>query len=73
MTAIGIPMPAGFIVTTEACPSTGGAAGRCRDGLEDEVRAHLGRLEKTTGKRFWDLEDPSSFRSVRAPPSRCPG
>ena len=73
MTAIGIPVPAGFIVTTEACLEYRRGGREMPDGLEDEVRAHLGRLEKTTGKRFGDAEDPSSFRSVRAPPSRCPG
>ncbi len=58
MTAIGIPVPAGFIVTTEACLEYRRGGREMPDGLEDEVRAHLGRLEKTTGKRFGDLEDP---------------
>ena len=50
MTAIGIPVPAGFIVTTEACLEYRQGGREMPDGLEDEVRAHLGRLEKTTGK-----------------------
>src|SRR5687768_15350609 len=58
MTAIGIPVPAGFIVTTEACIEYRRGGREVPDGLEDEARAHLGRLEKTTGKRFGDLDDP---------------
>jgi pyruvate,orthophosphate dikinase len=58
MTAIGIPVPAGFIVTTEACLEYRRNGGELPRGLEDEVKAHLKRLEQTTGKRFGDLEDP---------------
>ena len=61
MTAIGIPMPAGFIVTTEACLEYRRGGREMPDGLEDEVRAHLGRLEKTTGKRFGDIGIPPRF------------
>jgi pyruvate, orthophosphate dikinase len=58
MTAIGIPVPAGFIVTTEACLEYRRNGRELPPGLEDEVKAHLERLEQTTGKRFGDLEDP---------------
>jgi pyruvate,orthophosphate dikinase len=58
MTAIGIPVPAGFIVTTEACLEYRRNGRELPPGLEDEVKAHLERLEQTTGKRFGDFEDP---------------
>jgi pyruvate,orthophosphate dikinase len=57
MTALGIPVPAGFIVTTEACV----AYMRAKTppaGLEEEVEEHLRRLEERTGKRFGDADDP---------------
>jgi pyruvate,orthophosphate dikinase len=58
MTAIGIPVPAGFIVTTEACIEYMQGDREMPSGVEEEVKAHLRRLEQTTGKRFGDLEDP---------------
>ena len=58
MTAIGIPVPAGFIVTTEACVEYMRGGRELPAGLEDEVNAHLERLEKATGKRFGDPGDP---------------
>ncbi|MCB0866067.1 MAG: pyruvate, phosphate dikinase [Solirubrobacterales bacterium] len=50
-------VPAGFTVTTEACVAYMGE-GRFPDGLEDEVSAAMGRLERTAGKAFGDPEDP---------------
>ena len=58
MTAIGIPVPAGFIVTTEACREYMRAGGELPDGLEEEIGAHLEALEEETGKRFGDSGDP---------------
>jgi pyruvate, orthophosphate dikinase len=57
MTQLGVPVPAGFTITTDACRAYM-AAGDFPDGLEDEVDEHLARLEETTGKRFGDPEDP---------------
>ena len=53
MTGIGIPVPPGFTITTEAC-ITFSRTGRYPDGLADEVESHLQALEKTTGKGFGD-------------------
>jgi pyruvate, orthophosphate dikinase len=58
MTAIGIPVPAGFTVTTEACREYMRAGGELPDGLAEEVDAHLRRLEEVTGKRLGDPSDP---------------
>jgi pyruvate,orthophosphate dikinase len=58
MTAIGIPVPAGFTVTTAACVAYMREGGRVPDGLEEEVAEHMARLEKAAGKRFGDPEDP---------------
>ena len=58
MTAIGIPVPAGFTVTTEACREYMRAGGELPPGLEGEIDEHLRALEEETGKRFGDPEDP---------------
>jgi pyruvate,orthophosphate dikinase len=57
MTAMGVPVPAGFTITTDACR----AYMRARtlpDGLEAEVDEHVRRLEERTGKRFGSADDP---------------
>ncbi|HYY75738.1 MAG TPA: pyruvate, phosphate dikinase [Gaiellaceae bacterium] len=58
MTAIGIPVPAGFTVTTEACREYMRSGAELPDGLEREIDEHLRALEEETGKRFGDPEDP---------------
>jgi len=57
MTGIGIPVPPGFIVTTEACIAYGDL-GAYPEGLEAEAEAHLRALEQTTGKGFGDPKNP---------------
>jgi pyruvate,orthophosphate dikinase len=58
MTALGVPVPAGFTITTEACRAYMQNAKRLPEGLEDEVQEHLAALEEKTGKRFGDPRDP---------------
>jgi pyruvate, orthophosphate dikinase len=57
MTALGLPVPAGFTITTDACRAYM-AEGDLPAGLENEVAAHVERLEETSGKRFGDPADP---------------
>ena len=58
MTAIGLPVPAGFTVTTEACREYMERGGELPDGLREEIEEHVAQLEETTGKRFGDPSDP---------------
>jgi pyruvate,orthophosphate dikinase len=58
MQALGIPVPAGFVVTTQACVDYMEAGGRLPAGLEDEVGENVRRLEEQTAKRFGDADDP---------------
>jgi pyruvate, orthophosphate dikinase len=58
MTAIGIPVPAGFTVTTAACIEYMRNGRKLPSGLEHEIAAHIERLESGVGKRFGDTEDP---------------
>src|SRR5512136_514229 len=57
MTRIGLPVPPGFVVTTECCLAYL-KEGRLPDGLMDQVREHLSRIEQATGKRFGAAHDP---------------
>src|SRR5512133_2456888 len=58
MTQLGVPVPAGFTITTDACRAYMEAGGELPDGLEGEVEQHLTELEEKTGKRFGDSADP---------------
>jgi pyruvate,orthophosphate dikinase len=51
MTQIGLAVPPGFTVTTEACLAYL-EANRLPEGLMDAIRGHMAMLEKKTGKRF---------------------
>src|SRR5229473_7257533 len=58
MTQLGVPVPAGFTITTDACRAYMAAGGELPDGLEEEVAEHIKRLERKAGKRFGDPSDP---------------
>ena len=57
MTNLGLPVPPGFIITTDACRYYL-KEGRVPDGLAAEVDDHLARLEATIGRRLGDHADP---------------
>ena len=58
MTRIGLPVPAGFTVSTEACGAYYEGTRGWPEGLEEQVRAKLGQLERLTGKKLGDADDP---------------
>jgi pyruvate, orthophosphate dikinase len=58
MTQMGVPVPAGFTITTDACRAYMAGGEDLPDRLEDELEAHLGALEQKTGKSFGDASDP---------------
>jgi len=57
MTNIGLPVPPGFIITTQAC-RTYLESGDAPAEMEDEISEHLARLEKAMGKTLGDADDP---------------
>ena len=57
MTALGIPVPAGFTVSTDACRETM-RTGEPPDALWPEVDDHVERLQERSGKRFGDAHEP---------------
>jgi pyruvate, orthophosphate dikinase len=58
MTQLGLPVPAGFTVTTDACRAYMAAGGGVPDGLDDEIAERVAALEGRTGKRFGDPGEP---------------
>ena len=57
MTNLGLPVPPGFTITTEACQAFL-ASGEDPAGLAEQVDTHLAALEKTMGKTLGDPADP---------------
>ncbi len=57
MTNLGLPVPPGFIITTEACNAYS-ATGKFPPGMMRQVEAALRQVEKKTGKRFGDPANP---------------
>ena len=54
MTKIGLPVPAGFTITTSVCIDYYTSGKKFPKGLEEDVRANVKLLEKETGKKFGD-------------------
>jgi pyruvate,orthophosphate dikinase len=57
MTQLGVPVPAGFTITTDACRAYL-RENTLPEGLEAEIDEHVGRLEARTGKSFGSNDDP---------------
>jgi pyruvate,orthophosphate dikinase len=73
MTRLGLPVPPGFIITTEICEKFYEAGRRLPDGLMDEVRRSIKRLESLTGKKFGDPENPLLVSVRSGAPVSMPG
>jgi pyruvate, orthophosphate dikinase len=58
MTQLGIPVPDGFTITTDACRAYLAAGGQVPEDLDAEVDEHIVALEERTGKGFGDDRDP---------------
>ena len=58
MTGIGLPVPFGFTVTTEACNEYMRNGRDLPKGLEEEIEQHIQVLERSAGKKFGDSSDP---------------
>ncbi len=59
MTQLGVRVPAGFTITTDACRAYMAAGGESLpDGLPAEIDRHIDALEGRAGKRFGDPQDP---------------
>ncbi len=58
MTNIGLPVPQGFTVTTEACTQYYEDGRKINDDIMAEIMVNIDKMEEITGKKFGDLENP---------------
>jgi pyruvate,orthophosphate dikinase len=58
MTRIGLPVPPGFTISTEACNAFSSSGGQMPDGLDAQVSAALRTLEDKTGRKLGELATP---------------
>ena len=66
MTGLGLPVPQGFTITTEACTQYYEDGREINDEIRAQINEYIGKMEEITGKKFGDSENPSPcFRSFR--------
>ena len=58
MTNIGLPVPQGFTITTEACTQYYEDGRKINDAIQAEIMEYVDKLEAITGKKFGDKENP---------------
>ncbi len=58
MASLGIPVPAGFTITTEVCTEYYRNKGKLPKSVEEEVKKAMTRMEKVMGKKFGDPKNP---------------
>ena len=58
MTNIGLPVPQGFTVSTEACTKYYEDGRQISDDIRNEIMDNVAKLEQITGKKFGDKENP---------------
>jgi len=58
MTNIGLPVPQGFTITTEACTQYYEDGRKINKNIQAEIMENITKLEKLTGKKFGDKENP---------------
>jgi pyruvate,orthophosphate dikinase len=68
---LGLPVPPGFVITTDACRAF--LSGGWPAGLDDEIRGAIGGLESTAGRRFGDPRNPLLLSIRSGAPVSMPG
>ena len=58
MTNLGLPVPQGFTITTEACTQYYEDGRKINDEIVAEIMENIAKMEEITGKKFGDLENP---------------
>ena len=58
MTNIGLPVPQGFTITTEACTQYYEDGKEINDEIQSQINEYIGKMEEITGKKFGDKENP---------------
>ena len=58
MTGLGMPVPQGFTITTEACTQYYNDGEQINAEIQEQIYAHIKKLEEISGKKFGDLNNP---------------
>ncbi len=58
MTNLGMPVPQGFTITTEACTQYYEDGEQINDEIQAQIMEYIAKMEEITGKKFGDLENP---------------
>ena len=58
MTNLGMPVPQGFTITTEACTQYYEDGEKINDEIQAQIMEYISKMEEITGKKFGDLENP---------------
>ncbi|MGN1206881.1 MAG: pyruvate, phosphate dikinase, partial [Eubacteriales bacterium] len=58
MTNIGLPVPQGFTISTEACTQYYEDGRQINAGIMEEIMTYIGKMEEITGKKFGDKKNP---------------
>ncbi|MFR3070331.1 MAG: PEP/pyruvate-binding domain-containing protein, partial [Enterocloster sp.] len=58
MTNLGLPVPQGFTITTEACTQYYEDGRKINDEIMGQIMEHIAKMEEITGKKFGDKENP---------------
>mgnify|MGYP001067922040 CR=1 FL=1 len=58
MTNIGLPVPQGFTITTEACTQYYEDGREINEDIQSQINEYIGKMEEITGKKFGDKENP---------------
>ena len=58
MTNLGLPVPQGFTITTEACTQYYEDGRQINDEIKGQIAEYIGKMEEITGKKFGDKENP---------------
>ena len=58
MTKIGLPVPQGFTISTEACTQYYEDGRKINDDIQAEIMEYIEKMEQITGKKFGDMENP---------------
>lgn len=73
MTKIGLPVPFGFTISTDACKDYLNKGGMLDEEIVREVYEHLDELEQVMGKKFGDIENPLLVSVRSGAPVSMPG
>ena len=71
MTNIGLPVPQGFTISTEACTQYYEDGKQINDEIQAQIMEYIDKMEAITGKKFGDKENPLLVLFVQALELQC--